>query len=119
MRIRILVILSTAAALCLFLAVLRERTVAMGWDTFQSPLSMFPRMLARSFYDFVLVLIITLFFLAVLYIVRNRPKLQNIISGGYAVVALLLLLSAMVNIPSTVRLSVAVLRGFSADAPVA
>jgi arylsulfatase A-like enzyme len=91
-------IVSIAITLCTSLLFIRSNIVGFTWKSLFSPFDKVPKMLIASFYDFKFVAIMTLPFLVLLQLARNKVRIQRAICIVYSLSSLFVLIVSLANI---------------------
>jgi lipoteichoic acid synthase len=92
------IIFGTATALCALLMIVRARVIGYGWTELHAPFSLGLKMVIGAYYDFLFVVILSLFFLILHQSARRNSNLRQFICLVYVFTALLTLEIALLNI---------------------
>jgi phosphoglycerol transferase MdoB-like AlkP superfamily enzyme len=92
------VVIASALVLALALAFIRSSVTGQCWDLYLHPFKAFPEVLWTGFYDVLYVFLLTLIFLALLRITRNKKRISKLICGTFVILCFFSLLAGILNI---------------------
>lgn len=92
------IVISSAIILLFGLFLIRTSILGISWDLYLHPLEYMPQLLWSGFYDFLYVASLTLLFLGFLFLFRNSPRVQSAIAYFFISLALISLVSGILNV---------------------
>lgn len=92
------IVVASSIVLSLVLVLVRSSVTGEAWDLYLHPFIAFPKVLWAGFYDFIYVLVLSVLFLSLLRLFRNRKKIRFVLSGAFVCLCVLSLIAGILNI---------------------
>jgi len=92
------IIIYSALTLLAMLILARASVALPGWKLYYHPIEYIPRLLWLSFYDYLFVTFLALFFIGVLFILRKYPRARNLAAGIFILTILISAVAGILNI---------------------
>lgn len=92
------VILATGFTLLLVLLFSRASAFGLGWDIYYKTAETLPRALWAGYYDYLYVLVLTIFFILAVFTTHRLPLVRRLLTGAYVAIAVLSAVASLLNI---------------------